>query len=409
MASDAKTRRLDCGDGIDRISNLPGNVIDLILKRLPLHGAARMSVLSKAWRDIWVMFPRLVFDDDFFEQLSLARAFKKDEGTRLSQFSRTISDTIYWIKHISNCGVKKMNLTNYEVPDYEIPSYLFSCSEMTHLSLTGCVLKPPPKYKGFSNLICVSLVHVVITTDMSFGAQLVELYMECCHGTEYLGRQFKYYNNLTELSIRECGEVELQWFESIQKVKHLCLMLDGKANKVINFADLVDKMPRIQTIHLDNFFLESLELGAAVTKRNLMENLRDLYFYNVESCNLVQIQKVLCLIRISPNLQYLHMALGRNVMNVAESTKLMVSSVVQYLQSPELMDMNLNQLEAVEIKWIDGTDELQFIKLLLASSPSLRWMKLFHIAINDSKEQLRISRELMRFRRASTAAEIIWT
>ncbi|XP_017216571.1 F-box/FBD/LRR-repeat protein At1g13570-like isoform X2 [Daucus carota subsp. sativus] len=372
MASDAKTRRLDCGDGIDRISNLPGNVIDLILKRLPLHGAARMSVLSKAWRDIWVMFPRLVFDDDFFEQLSLARAFKKDEGTRLSQFSRTIS-------------------------------------EMTHLSLTGCVLKPPPKYKGFSNLICVSLVHVVITTDMSFGAQLVELYMECCHGTEYLGRQFKYYNNLTELSIRECGEVELQWFESIQKVKHLCLMLDGKANKVINFADLVDKMPRIQTIHLDNFFLESLELGAAVTKRNLMENLRDLYFYNVESCNLVQIQKVLCLIRISPNLQYLHMALGRNVMNVAESTKLMVSSVVQYLQSPELMDMNLNQLEAVEIKWIDGTDELQFIKLLLASSPSLRWMKLFHIAINDSKEQLRISRELMRFRRASTAAEIIWT
>ena len=100
---------------------------------------------------------------------------------------------------------------------------------------------------------------------------------------------------------------------------------------------------------------------------------------------------------------------GRNVMNVAESTKLMVSSVVQYLQSPELMDMNLNQLEAVEIKWIDGTEELQFIKLLLASSPSLRWMKLFHIAINDSKEQLRILRELMRFRRASTAAEIIWT
>ena len=92
---------------------------------------------------------------------------------------------------------------------------------------------------------------------------------------------------------------------------------------------------------------------------------------------------------------------------VEESREQMVSSVAQYLQSLYLVGMTFNRLETVEIYVVENSAELEFIKLLLASSPSLRSMRILNM-ISDRKEALRISQELMRFPRASTNAEIIW-
>ncbi|KAK1374533.1 F-box domain-containing protein [Heracleum sosnowskyi] len=330
MASDAKTGGFDCGTGIDRISNLPGNLIDYILTYLSLRDAARTSMLSKTWRDIWVMRPHLLFDDEFLIQLLLKR-IKKDKETQISEISRIISgillahsgpilefhlcihqnlplhkypDSILWIRNISKNGVRKLNLHNKGISAYEIPSYFFSCSELTHLTLNNCILNPPLKFGGFRNLISVKLVHVTITSAMSFGTQLDELDLERCTGIEHLGCHFKYNNNLTVLSIMECGEVELQWFECTEKVKIFSLMLNEVAKKIMYLDKLFQKMSRIHTLHLDGFFLK-----ATVKRPITMENLKYLYLYDVEFRDLLQIQYVLCFIRISPNLQYLHLDL----------------------------------------------------------------------------------------------------
>lgn len=86
-----------------------------------------------------------------------------------------------------------------------------------------------------------------------------------------------------------------------------------------------------------------------------------------------------------------------------------MSSVEQYLQSPNLTELIFNQLETLEIFGVVNSSELQFIKLLLASSPSLRKMEISYSVTNDPEEALRILAELVRFPRASTTAEIIWT
>ncbi|KAK1374530.1 F-box domain-containing protein [Heracleum sosnowskyi] len=438
MASDDKTWRLDYGDAVDRISNLPANLMGLILKSLPLQDAARTSVLSKKWRGIWRMLPCLVFDDKFFGKLLSKRILKKDKESQLSGVSRTISgillahsgpilkfhlcipldlplhkypDTIFWIRNISHNGVRKLKLYNKAISPYEIPSYFFSCSELTHLRLKNCILNPPLKFGGFCNLISVRLVDVIITTAMSFGTQLGELYLNRCTGIEHLGCQFEYNNNLTVLSIMECGEVELQWFDCTQKVENLRLVFNGVAKKIMGLDKLVNKMPKIHTLYLNGFLLKSLQPGATVMKRpTTMEFLKHLHLYDVALCDSPQIQYVICLIRISPNLRNIYMHLNseveRNGTNLTADMELMV---LQYLQSPNLIDVILDDLETVEIHGKVGSADLEFIKFLLASSPSLRWMKLLDDNIFYFEEALKISRELMKFPRASTAAQIIWT
>lgn len=439
MASDAKIRPLDCGDTVDRISNLPANLMDLILNCLPLHDAARTSILSKTWRDAWGMLSCLVSDDDVLYKLQSKRSLMKEKEILLSEVSRTISgillahsgpilkfhicitqrlplhrhpDLNFWIKNLSRNGVRKLKLYNKAIDACKIPSYLFSCLELTHLRLSNCILNPPLKFGGFCNLITVKLVKVKITTVMSFGTQLDELELECCTGIEHLGGHFKHGNNLTVLSILKCGEVEWKWFECTQKVENLCLRLNGEAKKIMNLDKLVDEIPNICTLHLNGLLLKSLEPGAAVMNRpTKMKKLKNLFLYDLAFCDLHQIQYVLRLIRISPNLQYLYVHLiseekSENGINLASSMEL---TVLQYLQSPILVDMILNQLETVEIHGMVGSEDLEFIKLLLASSPSLRWMKLLDDNIDDLEEAFRISRELMRFPRASTTAQIIWT
>ncbi|KAL1825506.1 hypothetical protein ACET3Z_012284 [Daucus carota] len=87
------------------------------------------------------------------------------------------------------------------------------------------------------------------------------------------------------------------------------------------------------------------------------------------------------------------------------------SRVEQYMLSPNFVNTILDQLETVYLQEVNGSRcELHFIKLLLASSPSLRWIKISRtFNIHNLKEELRILLEVARFPRASTTAELIWT
>ncbi|KAK1374529.1 hypothetical protein POM88_030722 [Heracleum sosnowskyi] len=393
MASDAKTEGLACVDTVDRISNLPTDLIYLILERLPVHDVARTSVLSKIWASIWGMHPRLKFDDTFFSQLVSRKVSKKDNQTQLSEVSRTISsillahsgpilkfilyiprdlsslhqclDMTLWIKYISNNGVRKLKII-YESPSvlYKMPCYLFSCLELTNLKLTNCILQPPLNFGGFCNLISVKLEYVIITADLSFGTQLA------------------------------CGEYEFP-LDSIQKVENRV------AKKI---EDIFDKMPRIRSLDLSGSFLKSLEPGAAGTKRRIttMENLEEMLLLGVEFHDLVQIQYVLLLIKSSPKLQFLNINLEHEVR----------SSDGMDLLDPMVLSehMILDRLEMLTIHDMIGSRvEFQFIKLLLASSPLLKLIEhKMHRTVDDPTIKLRISQEVLQIPRASKAARIIW-
>lgn len=421
MESDAKTRRLDCTS--DRISNLPRNVIDLILERLPIHDAARTSILSKTWRDVWVTHPSLVFNWQFFSQLNSQKYHKSKIKRIISNillvhngpilvfklhipaFQHLLPETDFWIRNISNNGVRKLELINESRDTHKMPSYFFSCLELTNLSLLNYRLDSPRGFRGFHNLLNVKLLRVNLTADISFGTQLKELHLSRCTGIEHMGCLLNSTtNNISKIEIFDSGDLDWQLFECIEKVQLLTLALKGvthSRNEIINLDKLVGNMPRIRALCLDACFLKSFKPGAAVLTRPI-PTLEKLILARVDLYDLVHIQSVLCLIRSSPKLRYLFVRLVPKV-NGNDDMDFLNSIVL-----PD--DMILDQLETVEILGMVGSRvEFQFIKILLGSAPSLRWIKLMKkITFDNPKEELRILRDLLLIPRASTSSQIKW-
>lgn len=61
LSVNARGRRILI-DPVDRISQLPDNVLVMILKQMITEDAVRTSVLSKRWKSVWKQVPYLFFD-----------------------------------------------------------------------------------------------------------------------------------------------------------------------------------------------------------------------------------------------------------------------------------------------------------------------------------------------------------
>lgn len=120
-----------------------------------------------------------------------------------------------------------------------MPSHLFSCSDLTHLSLRNCILNAPFDFEGFHSLISVVLYGVEINADITFGSQLETLDLRHCTGTKHL---------------------DSRWFECTKKLQTLCLVMSRSATsgnmKVINLDMLLCNMPSIHFICFDGIFLK---------------------------------------------------------------------------------------------------------------------------------------------------------
>lgn len=84
---DAKRRMIELAPR-DLISDLPANVIDGIVKQLPLHDAARLGVLSRKWRHAWMSLKHLKFDALFFKEVM------KNKRSKIYEFYSIVSKVL---------------------------------------------------------------------------------------------------------------------------------------------------------------------------------------------------------------------------------------------------------------------------------------------------------------------------
>ncbi|KAJ9140636.1 hypothetical protein P3X46_031261 [Hevea brasiliensis] len=169
-----------CCSNFDRISNLPGNVLENILRHLPLKEAGRTSILSKKLRHRWADVPQLVFDNTFL---------CSSQKSQNSQSYKLLMMNIYEVLLLHTGPIHKFTLSlsglkscpeidrlilfqstkgiqdfGLRIRDYnKLPSHFFSCMELRHLNLYACIFEPPSTFKGFGRLVSLELQDVQFT------------------------------------------------------------------------------------------------------------------------------------------------------------------------------------------------------------------------------------------------------
>ncbi|KEH37791.1 putative F-box domain, FBD domain, leucine-rich repeat domain, L domain-containing protein [Medicago truncatula] len=417
----------------DRISCLPDHIIDHFLSRLSIKEAGRTSVLSNKWRKKWSTQPDLVFDKQ-----CVSAAVSEDPSVIENKFVRTVdhvlllhsgpinkfkisdfgcdfigmisvADVDRWILHLTRRSIKNLELDIWFEQRYNIPWCLFSCQSLHHLNLFCSSLKPPAMFEGFMNLKSLQLEQVTVAKDafenLISGSPLLEkLVLKKVDGFTQINIHSP---SIKYVDIR--GNFEGISFDNTSQLAKVFVNLSSYLNSETgqsmfhgcssNLLKFFDHLHNIQSLLIASYSIKYLAAGVVPVKLpTLCINLTFLSIC-LNFNDLTEISAVLCLLKSSPNLQTFKM-----FARLKEETDLLTHTSYCWEDIFSEPDMLL-KLQHVEIQDISGTkSELDFIRFLLLYSPVLK--KMIVEPVENVKPEL--ITELIRFRRASEQAEVIY-
>ncbi|XP_038726308.1 F-box/LRR-repeat protein At3g59200-like isoform X2 [Tripterygium wilfordii] len=225
---------------IDRISNLPGDVLPAILAKLPLRDAVRTSILSTDWRYKWCVLSQLVIDNHHIESANSQRSsfttwekiqtivynYLRYHNDAIEKFKLSTScpwpnygDLYQLIYFLSKKEVKEVSLEQHNWPIHDVPDPLFSFQHLSTLQLTGCRVKLPFELEGLKFLVSLHLIKVYID-DETFARlisgcpameRLVLLRIEVIHHFRIVGpslKGLKIVSNFESISFENCPNLK---------------------------------------------------------------------------------------------------------------------------------------------------------------------------------------------------------
>ncbi|KAK1395686.1 F-box/FBD/LRR-repeat protein [Heracleum sosnowskyi] len=409
---------------IDYISNLPEHITDKILSSLSLRDAVRTSILSKKWRYKWISLPHLIFDNQSLLISSQDQTLIRNKlinivdhvlllhSGPIQKFKLShrdlqgVYDIDRWILFLSRGSVKEFILEIWKGHRYKLPASLYFCQKLIHLEIFNCLLKPPPTFNGFKNLKSLDLQHITMDQDvfdnLISSCTLIErLTLMNFDGFSQLNIHAPYllffdiggvFDDVNFETTNNLAIVSIGLYASAGYEQNLPLGTTG--NMIKFFAPL----PRIQRLEVQSFFLKYLAAGKVPERLPTPCIELNYLSLRINFCDRAESLAALCILRSSPNLQELEI-LARPDEQAAEGTDAHISE--EYFHN-----CPFNQLQLVKIVGISyAKQELNFVNFLLTNSPVLEKMTIKPVSANGGCELLK---ELLRFRRASVLAEIIY-
>ncbi|KAK7283804.1 hypothetical protein RIF29_13550 [Crotalaria pallida] len=381
-------------NNIDRISDLPVNIIECILCHLPIRDVVRTSILSRKWRYMWVSIPQLEFGEDFFYACHMRNIGDQVPGIitgilllhsgPVSKFtlkipmnhSMEIPCFYKWILFLSKRGIEDLDLDCYQEEYQKMPSHLFYCQGLKYLKLDFFKLSLPADFRGFKSLLHLQLRDV----EFEFGA-LERLISSCpildsltighCYGCDCI--------NISSPTLTVLCIEHLEDFESI------CF------KKAKNLTDLTLQ----------------IESGAGFIPQLLQDSITSLKYLELDGVDFNKPKMLLfmaALLKSSPNLVELDIRSGG-------SLGWSVAPLPNHQRAVDCYNsFCLSQLQKVNITVRTANEHaLDLTRFLLANSPSLEiltfevwpWLGRKHY-----EKLLTISQDLLRLGRASPRAEV---
>ncbi|XP_060212281.1 F-box/FBD/LRR-repeat protein At1g13570-like [Lycium barbarum] len=254
----------------DLLSNLPENVLDDILIRLPFRDAVRTSILSMKWRPDWSRLPVLTLDKTLWyttnKYIPLAIRFTDIiyhllalHVGRITKFILSIASMDNYLKvdnlisFLSRNGIQHLVLQFPKDNPYKLPSSFFTCSQMRHLSLHNCSFQLSPAFKGFNELVRLELYLVTISSELlgsliSWSPLLEKLAL-------HISSIFNHVQiNATKLkSFEFTGNIELLSLKKAPLLLKLSLVDTQTSVKAgqPNLAKYFESFPVLEHLHLD--------------------------------------------------------------------------------------------------------------------------------------------------------------
>ncbi|CAL9216206.1 unnamed protein product [Arabidopsis halleri] len=160
-----------------RIYALPDDLLLQILHHVPTKEAVATSILSKRWRYVWTMVPRLEFKDEgsesvgcFIEKsLQLHKAPKLDSLiVELGQNCPFNVDVGKWVENAVNRGVEELDFKLlWTAEPTRLPMCLYTCDTLVDLTLSNQILVDVSSPACLPSLLYLSLHYVVYKDEES--------------------------------------------------------------------------------------------------------------------------------------------------------------------------------------------------------------------------------------------------
>ena len=190
----AEQARFANGKDIDRLSNLPDDVICHIISYLPIRETTRTSILSRRWRYLFAWTASLTIDFDVDSQSYIGYSFvykvnKVLFSRRASinkfclKFKKYIDPSLVdgWIHYALSHGVKELELCfakYFKFNQLPSASWLFACKTLVRLGLKFrqyFTLEVPDTVR-LPNLKVLRLRQIIFSDDES----VQRLFSRCC-------------------------------------------------------------------------------------------------------------------------------------------------------------------------------------------------------------------------------------